>query len=64
MGDPGYLTAMLAVAFVKPTGDIAQCLLLTASCAVLKHLPRDITYQKVCAMVESAAVVRRELTAS
>ena len=29
MGDRASLAAM-AVAFVKPTGDIAQCLLLTA----------------------------------
>jgi 5-methyltetrahydropteroyltriglutamate--homocysteine methyltransferase len=28
----------------------------------LKYLPRDIAYQKMCAMVEGARIVRRELT--
>ena len=41
----------------------AQQIVVAPDCG-LKYLPRDIAYQKICAMVEGAGIVRRELTAS
>ena len=40
----------------------AQRIVVAPDCG-LKYLPRDIAYQKMCAMVEGAKIVRRELTA-
>ena len=41
----------------------AQQIVVAPDCG-LKYLPRDIAYQKMCAMVEGAKIARRELTAS
>ena len=41
----------------------AQQIVVAPDCG-LKYLPRDIAYQKMCAMVEGAGIVRQELTAS
>jgi 5-methyltetrahydropteroyltriglutamate--homocysteine methyltransferase len=41
----------------------AEQIVVAPDCG-LKYLPRDIAYQKMSAMVESAGIVRQELTAS
>jgi 5-methyltetrahydropteroyltriglutamate--homocysteine methyltransferase len=41
----------------------AQQIVVAPDCG-LKYLPRDVAYQKICAMVEGAGIVRREITAS
>jgi 5-methyltetrahydropteroyltriglutamate--homocysteine methyltransferase len=38
----------------------AQCIIVAPDCG-LKYLPRDIAFGKMCAMVEGAKLVRREL---
>ncbi len=38
--------------------------LVVAPYCGLKYLPREVAYGKICAMVEGARIVRRELTAS
>ena len=38
----------------------AECIIVAPDCG-LKYLPRDIAFGKMCAMVEGAKIVRREL---
>ena len=38
----------------------AECIIVAPDCG-LKYLPRDIGFGKMCAMVEGAKIVRREL---
>jgi 5-methyltetrahydropteroyltriglutamate--homocysteine methyltransferase len=42
---------------------LAQQIVVAPDCG-LKYLPRDIAYGKMCAMVDGARIVRRELAAS
>jgi 5-methyltetrahydropteroyltriglutamate--homocysteine methyltransferase len=39
----------------------AQQIVVAPDCG-MKYLSRDIAYQKMCAMVEGAGIVRREFT--
>jgi len=39
----------------------AERLVIAPDCG-MKYLPRDVAFEKMCAMVEGAAIVRRELT--
>jgi 5-methyltetrahydropteroyltriglutamate--homocysteine methyltransferase len=41
----------------------AQQIVVAPDCG-LKYLPREVAYGKMCAMVEGARIVRRELAAS
>ncbi len=56
--------AMVAARILRALPHVPAERIVVAPDCGLKYLPREVAYGKMCAMVEGAAIVRRELTGS